>query len=92
LLFVPFFSDDDDPKRDDASAPLLGTVIITKVPFQEEVVVVKSPKVPPKKSTHVRASKHLKKTVAVGNSLEANRPAASSSDVSIASSSRFFIA
>jgi hypothetical protein len=84
LLFVPFFSDDDDPKRDAAAAPLLDTVIITKAPFREEAVVVKSPEVPPKKSTHVRASKRLKKIVAVGTSLETNRPAASSDDVSTA--------
>jgi hypothetical protein len=82
-------SDDDDPKRDAAAAPLLDA-LITKAPFQEEAVVVKSPEVPPKKSTPVRGSKRLKKMVAVGTSLEAHRPAASFDDVSIASCSRFF--
>jgi hypothetical protein len=72
-----------------AAAPLLDA-LITKAPVQEEAVVVKSPEVPPKKSIHVRASKRLKKTVAVGTSLEAHRPATSSDDVSIASCSRFF--
>jgi hypothetical protein len=67
----------------------LDTLIITKAPFQEEAVVVKSPEVPPKKGTPVRASKHLKKTVAVGTSLEAHQPATSSDDVSIPSGSRF---
>jgi hypothetical protein len=38
----------------------LETLIITKAPSQEEAVVVKSLEVPPKKSTHVRASKRLK--------------------------------
>jgi hypothetical protein len=90
LLFVPFLSDDDDPKRDAVAAPLLDTLIITKAPFQEEAMVVKSPEVPPKKSTLVRASNRLKKMVAVGTSLEAHQPAASSNDVSIASYSRFF--
>jgi hypothetical protein len=55
-------------------------------------VVTKSLTVPPAKSTPTHASKSLKKTAAVGTSLEAHRPAASSNDVSIASCSRFFIA
>jgi hypothetical protein len=59
LFFL--LSDDDDPKRDGAAAPLLDTLTITKAPSQEEAVVVKSPEVPPKKSTPVRASKRLKK-------------------------------
>jgi hypothetical protein len=83
-------SDDDDPKRGAAAAPLLDTLIITKAPSQEEAVVVKSPEVPPKKSTPGRASKCLKKMVAVGTSLEAPRPSASSDDVSIAYYSQFF--
>jgi hypothetical protein len=90
FAFCSLLSDDDDPKRDAAAAPLLDTSIITKAPSQEEAVVFKSPEVPPKKSTPVRASKRLKKTVAVGTSLEAHRLAASSDDVSIATCSRFF--
>jgi hypothetical protein len=53
-------------------------------------VVVKPLTVPSAKSTPTCASKRLKKTVAVGISLEAHRPAASSDDVSVASYSRFF--
>jgi hypothetical protein len=63
---------------------------ITRVPSQEEVVVVKSPEVTPKKSTPAHASKCLKKTVAVGTSLEAHRPTTSSDDVSIGYCSQFF--
>jgi hypothetical protein len=92
FVFGSLLSDDDDPKRGPAAAPLLDTLIITKAPFQEEAVVVKSREVPPKKSTPAHASKRLKKAVAVGASLEAHRPAASSGDVSIAYFSRFFIA
>jgi hypothetical protein len=92
FAFCSLLSDDDDPKRGAAAASLLDTLIITKAPFQEEAVVVKSPEVPPKKSTPARASKHLKKAVAVGATLEAHRPTASSDDVSIAYCSRFFIA
>jgi hypothetical protein len=92
FAFGSLHSDDDDPKRGAVAAPLLDTLIITKAPSQEEAVVVKSPEVLPKKSTPARASKRLKKAVAVGACLEAHRPAASSDDVSIAYCSRFFIA
>jgi hypothetical protein len=54
-------SDDDDPKKDATAVPLLDTLTITKAPFQEEAMVVKLPEVPPKKSSHVRASKCLKR-------------------------------
>jgi hypothetical protein len=89
FAFCSLLGDDDDPKRGAAATPLLDTLIITKAPSQEEAVVVKSPEVPPKKSTPIRASKRLNKTVAVGTSLEAHRPAASSDDVSIAYCSQF---
>jgi hypothetical protein len=70
----------------------LDTLIITKAPSQEEAVVVKSPEVPPKKSTRVRASKRLKKAGAASTSLEVPRPAASSVNVSNASHTCFFVA
>jgi hypothetical protein len=90
FAFCSLLSDNDEPKRGAVAAPLLDTLIITKAPSQEEAVVVKSPEVPPKKSTPIHASKRLKKTVAVSASLEAHRPAASSDDVSTAYCSRFF--
>jgi hypothetical protein len=48
-------------------------------------MVTKSLTVPPAKGTPTRASKCLKKTTAVGTSLEVHQPAASSKNVSIAS-------
>jgi hypothetical protein len=69
----------------------LDTLTITKVPSQEDAMIVKSPEAPAKKGTSSHASKCLKKALAVGTSLEAHRLVASSSDdVSIASCSRFF--
>jgi hypothetical protein len=47
FAFCSLLSGDDDPKRDAAAAPLLDTLTITKVPSQEEAMVVKSPEVPP---------------------------------------------
>jgi hypothetical protein len=92
FAFCSLLSDDDDPKRDAAAATLLDTLIITKASSQEEVVVVKSPEVPSKKSTPVRASKHVKKAGAASTSLEVPRLAASSENVSNASYTRFFVA
>jgi hypothetical protein len=83
-------SDDDDPKKDAAAASLLDTLTITKEPSQEEAVVVKSPEVPPKKSTPVRASKHLKRAGTASTSLEVPRPTASSDNVSNVSYTHFF--
>jgi hypothetical protein len=54
-------SDDDDPKRDATTAPLLDTLAIAKAPSQEAAMVVKSPEAPTNKGTPARASKHLKK-------------------------------
>jgi hypothetical protein len=48
-------------------------------------MVVKSPEAPAKKGTPSRASKRLKKAMAVGTSLDTHRPVASPDDVSIAS-------
>jgi hypothetical protein len=90
FAFCSLLSDADDPKRDAAAAPLLGTLTITKAPSQEDAMVVKSLEAPTKKGTPARASKRLKKAVAVGTSLEAHRPVASSDDMSIASCNRFF--
>jgi hypothetical protein len=90
FAFCSLLSDDDDPKRDAVAAPHLDTLTVTKAPSQEDAMVVKSPEAPAKKGTPAHASKRLKKAVAVGTSLKAHRPVASSNDVSIASCSRFF--
>jgi hypothetical protein len=83
-------SDDDDPKRDATTAPLLDNLTITKAPSQEDAMVVKSPEAPTKKGTPAHASKRPRKAVVVGTSLEDHLPMVSSDDVSIASCSRFF--
>jgi hypothetical protein len=83
-------SDDDNPKKDVAAAPLFDALTISNEPSQEETVVVKSSTIPPAKSTPTRASKRLKKAVTVSTSLEVHRPTASSDNVSSASCTRFF--
>jgi peroxiredoxin len=71
--------------KDATAAPLLDALTTSKELPQEKTVVSKSLTVPPAKGTPTCASKRLKKTVAVGTSLEAHQPVASSKDVSIAS-------
>jgi hypothetical protein len=78
-------SDDEDPKRDATTAPLLDTLAASKAPSQEAAMVVKSPEAPAKKGTPSRASKHLKKATAMGASLDTHRPVGSPDDVSTAS-------
>jgi hypothetical protein len=92
FAFCSLPSDDDDPKRDAAAAPLLDTLIVAKAPSQEEAAVVKSPEVPPKKSTPVRTSKRLKRAGATSTSLEVPQPVSSSENVSNACYTRFFVA
>jgi hypothetical protein len=90
FAFCSLLSDNDDPKRDAATAPLLDTLNVPKAPSQEDATVVKSPEAPAKKGTPACASKRLKKAAAVGSSLKTHRPVASPDDVSIASCSRLF--
>jgi hypothetical protein len=93
FAFCSLSSDDKDPKRDAATAPLLDTLAVSKVRSQEAAMVVKSPEAPAKKGTPARASKRLKKAMAAGASLDTHRPVASPDDVSIASYGLlFFIA
>jgi hypothetical protein len=77
-------SDDDEPKKDAAAAPLLDALAISKELPQEETVVTKSLTIPSTKGTPARASKCLKKTTVVGTSLEAHQPVVLSKNVSIA--------
>jgi hypothetical protein len=88
FCFLP--SDDDDPKRDAATAPLLDTLTVAETPSQEAATVVKSPEAPAKKGTPARASRRLKKAAA-GASLDTHRPVASPDDVSIVSYGRLFL-
>jgi hypothetical protein len=70
LLFGSLSSDDKDPKRDVATAPLLDTLAANEAPSQEAAMVVKLPEAPVKKGTSSRASKHLKKATAASASLD----------------------
>jgi hypothetical protein len=91
LLFVSLSSDDEDPKRDVATTPLLDTLAAHEAPSQEAAMVVKSPEAPVKKGTSSRASKHLKKATAVSASLNTHRPVGSPDDVSTTSYGLLFL-
>jgi hypothetical protein len=60
LLFCSFFSDNENPKKDVATAPLVDASATNEPPSQEAVVVPKSPEAAVKKAGP-RASKRLKK-------------------------------
>jgi hypothetical protein len=91
FAFGSLSSDDEDPKRDAATAPLLDTLAASKAPSQEAAMVVKSPEAPAKKGTPAHASKHLKKATAAGASLDTHRPVGSPDDVSTASYGLLFL-
>jgi hypothetical protein len=82
LLFVPFSSDDEDPKRDTATASRIDTSAANEPPSQE-AAMVKSPEAPVKKGNS-RASKCLKKMVVASISLDAHWPVGSRDDASTA--------
>jgi hypothetical protein len=89
LLFVPFSSDDEDPKRDAATASLIDTSAANEPPSQEAAMVVKSPEAPVNKGNS-RASKRLKKTTVASTSLDTHRLVGSPDDVSTASCDLLF--
>jgi hypothetical protein len=82
LLFCFFFSDDEDPKKFAATAPVTDAPIVDEPPSQEAAVVPKSPKAAAKKASF-RASKRLKKASTASTSLNAPRPVIPTDDVSI---------
>jgi hypothetical protein len=79
--FYFLFSDNEDPKKYAATAPIVDAPVIDEPPSQEAVVVPKSPKDAAKKAGS-RASKRLKKASAVSTSFVAPRPITSADDVS----------
>jgi hypothetical protein len=86
LSFVPFLSDEENPKRFAATAPTTDAPAIDDPPSQEVDPAVKSPnapRVPVKKIVDVRSSKRVKKSSDAGASLEAHRPTSSSEDVCV---------
>jgi hypothetical protein len=76
LAFYLFCSDNEDPKREAATAPSAETMAADEPSVQEVEPVVKSPKVskaskaPVKKVVVTRGSKRLKKSTDAGASLE----------------------
>jgi hypothetical protein len=81
LLFCFLFSDNENPKEDAATAPLIDAPAIDESPSQEAAVVAKSPEATVKKVAS-RASKCLKRAPVASTSLDAHRPMSSADDVS----------
>jgi hypothetical protein len=82
LLFCSFLSDNENPKKDVATAPIVDAPAIDEPPSQEAAVVPKSPEAAVKKDGP-RASKRLKKASVASTSLDAPRPTTSTDDVSV---------
>jgi hypothetical protein len=81
--FCFLFSDEEDPKRFAATAPITDTHVTDEPPSQEVDPVVKSPKAPVKKVIVTRGSKRVKKSTDAGASLETHRSTSSSDDVRV---------
>jgi hypothetical protein len=67
FAFCSLFSDNENPKRDAATASLIDTPAANEPPSQEAAMVVKSPEAPVKKGSS-RASKRLKKATVASTS------------------------
>jgi hypothetical protein len=81
LLFCSFCSDNKNPKKDVAAAPIVDAPATDEPPSQEAAVVPKSPEAAVKKAGS-RASKRLKKASGASTSLDAPRPITATDDVS----------
>jgi hypothetical protein len=84
LSFSSFLSDEENPKRFAAAAPITYTLVINE-PSPQEVepaaIPQKASKKPTKKVVNVRSSGHLKKASNAGATLEAHQSTSSSDDV-----------
>jgi hypothetical protein len=84
LSFSPFLSDEENPKRFAAAAPIADTLVINE-PLLQEVDPAAKPqkasKKPTKKVVNVRSSGRLKKASDAGATLEAHQSTSSSDDV-----------
>jgi hypothetical protein len=79
-------NDNEDPKRDAATAPSAETMAANEPSVQEVEPVVKSPKAPKapvKKVVVTRGSKRFKKLTNAGASLEIHQSTSSSDDVCV---------
>jgi hypothetical protein len=84
ISFAPFLSDEENPRRFAAAAPITDTPVVDEPPSQEVYPAAKSPKAPKKpmkKVVTVRSSKRLKKSSDAGATLEAHQSTSSSDDV-----------
>jgi hypothetical protein len=81
LYLCFFFSDNEDPKKFAATAPVTDALVVDEPPSQEAAVVPKSPEAAAKKAGS-HASKCLKKASAASTSLDAPRPVIPTDDVS----------
>jgi hypothetical protein len=86
--FCSLFSDNENPRKDAATAPLVNAPATDEPPSQEAAVVAKSPEAAVKKGAPSRASKCLKKAPMAITSLDTHRPVSSADDVS----TTFFVA
>jgi hypothetical protein len=79
-----FLSDEENPKRFAAAAPITNTPVVDEPPSQEVDPATKSSKAlrkPVKKVVAVHSSKRVKKSSDAGASLEAHQSTSSSDDV-----------
>jgi hypothetical protein len=81
FTFCFFFSDNEDPKKFAATAPVTDAPVVDEPPSQEVAVVPKLPEAATKKAGS-HASKRLKKASAASISLDAPRPVIPTDDVS----------
>jgi hypothetical protein len=81
FTFCFFFSDDEDPKKFAAPAPITDAPIVNEPPSQEAAVMPKSPEAAAKKAGS-HASKRLRKASAASTSFDAPRPVIPTDDVS----------
>jgi hypothetical protein len=84
LSFSPFLSDEENPKRFAAAAPINDTLVVNEPPPQEVDPAAKPQKAskkPTKKVVSVRSSGRLKKASDAGAILEAHQSTSSSDNV-----------
>jgi hypothetical protein len=82
--FCSLFSDNEDQRKDAATAPLVDAPAADEPPSQEAAMVAKSLEAATKRGAPSRASKRLKKAPMVSTSLDTHRPVSSADDVSTA--------
>jgi hypothetical protein len=75
------YSDNEDPKRDAATAPSAEAVAADEPSLQEANPVVKSPKAPVKRVAPTHGSKRVMRLTDAGASLDTHRSTSSSEDV-----------